>query len=126
VTQLGLGANLPQDAIYPINLFDSTRRPLDGTSKYTIHFDKGATPPVDAFVDHALRQGWVSGRECPQPVRCQQLDAVQVQPGRLAGPLLPERESRTRLGEQLAARSERAIHPDYATVRAEVGGSHRQ
>ena len=49
VTQIGLGANLPEDAIYPINLFDSTRQPLDGANKYTIHFDKGATPPADAF-----------------------------------------------------------------------------
>jgi hypothetical protein len=49
VTQLGLGANLPEDAIYPINLFDNTRQPLDGANKYTIHFDKGATPPADAF-----------------------------------------------------------------------------
>ena len=49
VTQLGLGANLPEDAIYPINLFDGSGKPLDGANKYTIHFDKGATPPVDAF-----------------------------------------------------------------------------
>jgi hypothetical protein len=49
VAQLGLGANLPEDAIYPINLFDSARQPLDGANKYTIHFDKGATPPADAF-----------------------------------------------------------------------------
>jgi hypothetical protein len=49
VAQLGLGANLPEDAIYPINLFDSGRQPLDGAHKYTIHFDKGAIPPADAF-----------------------------------------------------------------------------
>ncbi len=49
VTQLGLGANLPEDAIYPLNLFDDTGKPLDGANKYTIHFDKGATPPVNAF-----------------------------------------------------------------------------
>src|SRR6202035_4179840 len=49
VTQLGLGANLPEDAIYPINLFDSGRQPLDGANKYVIHFGKGATPPADAF-----------------------------------------------------------------------------
>src|SRR4029079_6827377 len=24
-------------------------QPLDGANKYTIHFDKGATPPVNAF-----------------------------------------------------------------------------
>ena len=49
VTQLGLGANLPEDAIYPLNLADETGRPLDGASKYTIHFEKTALPPVDAF-----------------------------------------------------------------------------
>ena len=49
VAQLGLGANLPEDAIYPVNLGDETGKPLDGANKYTIHFDKGATPPVGAF-----------------------------------------------------------------------------
>jgi hypothetical protein len=49
VTQFGLGANLPEDAIYPLNLGDDTGKPLDGTHKYTIHFDKGSTPPVNAF-----------------------------------------------------------------------------
>jgi hypothetical protein len=49
VAQLGLGANLPGDAIYPINLTDESGKPLDGANKYTIHFDKGATPPTDAF-----------------------------------------------------------------------------
>jgi hypothetical protein len=49
VTQVGLGANLPEDAIYPLNLGDETGKPLDGASKYTIHFDKAATPPVNAF-----------------------------------------------------------------------------
>ena len=49
VSQLGLGANQPEDAIYPLNLADSTGQPLDGVNSYTIHFDKGETPPVDAF-----------------------------------------------------------------------------
>jgi hypothetical protein len=49
VAQLGLGANLPQDAIYPLNLGDEHGRPLDGTSNYTIHFDQEELPPTDAF-----------------------------------------------------------------------------
>jgi hypothetical protein len=49
VTQLGLGANLPEDAIYPLNLADADGKPLDGASNYTIHFDKGQIPPVEAF-----------------------------------------------------------------------------
>ena len=49
VTQLGLGANLPEDAIYPLNLADDAGKPLDGASNYVLHFDKGQTPPVNAF-----------------------------------------------------------------------------
>ena len=49
VAQLGLGANLPEDAIYPMNLGDESGKPLDGTNNYTIHFDKATIPPVDAF-----------------------------------------------------------------------------
>jgi hypothetical protein len=32
-----------------MNLADESGKPLDGANKYTIHFDKGGTPPVDAF-----------------------------------------------------------------------------
>ena len=49
VAQVGLGANLPEDAIYPLNLADDTGKPLDGANAYGLHFEKGATPPVDAF-----------------------------------------------------------------------------
>ena len=49
VAQVGLGANLPEDAIYPINLGDETGKPLDGANKYTLHFDKNDMPPVSAF-----------------------------------------------------------------------------
>jgi len=49
IAQLGLGANLPEDAIYPMNLADQDGKPLDGANKYRLHFDKGAQPPVNAF-----------------------------------------------------------------------------
>ena len=49
VSQFGLGANLPEDAIYPLNLADEDGKPLDGANKYTIHLDKGTAPPVNAF-----------------------------------------------------------------------------
>ena len=49
VAQLGLGSNLPKDAIYPMNLGDESGRPLDGANKYTLHFDKDNAPPVDSF-----------------------------------------------------------------------------
>lgn len=49
VAQVGLGANLPEDAIYPLNLADDAGKPLDGDSNYTIHFEKSTLPPANAF-----------------------------------------------------------------------------
>lgn len=49
VAQEGLGANLPEDAIYPLNLGDASGEPLDGANTYTLHFDKANLPPVGAF-----------------------------------------------------------------------------
>ena len=44
VSLIGLGANLPQDAIYP-----ATVAQLDGTKNYVIHFAAGQMPPAKAF-----------------------------------------------------------------------------
>ena len=49
LAQQGLGANVVEDAIYPLNLGDESGKPLDGANKYTITFEKGAAPPVNAF-----------------------------------------------------------------------------
>ncbi|MEO5917287.1 MAG: DUF1254 domain-containing protein [Luteolibacter sp.] len=49
VTQWGLGANLPEDAVYPSNLGDESGKPLEGASQYVIRFDKATLPPVNAF-----------------------------------------------------------------------------
>lgn len=49
IAQQGLGANLPEDAIYPLNLGDSDGKPLDGANAYTIHFGKEQIPPAHAF-----------------------------------------------------------------------------
>jgi hypothetical protein len=38
VTQIGLGANLPQDAVYPLNLSDKSGQPLDGARLLVSHF----------------------------------------------------------------------------------------
>jgi hypothetical protein len=49
VAQIGLGANLPEDAIYPLNLTDEAGNPLDGSNNYLLHFSKEGLPPVEAF-----------------------------------------------------------------------------
>ena len=45
----GLGANIPEDAVYPRSAVDVEGQPYDGANKYVLHFDKGKTPPVHAF-----------------------------------------------------------------------------
>jgi hypothetical protein len=50
VTAIGLGANRPQDAVYPTSEKDADGKEYDGASgKYVIHFDKGQMPPAKAF-----------------------------------------------------------------------------
>lgn len=50
VTMIGLGANRPQDAIYPTATKDDANKDLDASSnKYIIHFDKGQMPPAKGF-----------------------------------------------------------------------------
>ena len=49
IAQQGLGANLPEDAIYPLNLADATGKPLNGECSYVLHFEKDQIPPVNAF-----------------------------------------------------------------------------
>jgi hypothetical protein len=47
VALLGLGANLPADALYPDAQTDSAGQPLDGTGTYVVHF--ASEPPVKGF-----------------------------------------------------------------------------
>lgn len=49
VALVGLGANQPEDAIYPLNLSDADGKPLEGGKRYILHFSKAELPPVDAF-----------------------------------------------------------------------------
>ncbi|MFI1092723.1 DUF1254 domain-containing protein [Streptomyces sp. NPDC020917] len=49
VTLLGMGANPPEDAVYPLLNADADGEPLTGTHDYVIHFDADALPPVSAF-----------------------------------------------------------------------------
>jgi len=49
VSLIGLGALEPAEAAYPNASKDGTGEPLSGKINYRIHFDRGQTPPVDAF-----------------------------------------------------------------------------
>ena len=52
ITAIGLGANRPQDAVYPTSQKYAgglVGRDYVGTEKYVMSFEKGLTPPVDGF-----------------------------------------------------------------------------
>ncbi|HLK86461.1 MAG TPA: DUF1254 domain-containing protein [Candidatus Binataceae bacterium] len=50
ITAIGLGANRPQDAIYPTSKMDVNGKHYDGASKkYVMHFARGQMPPVNGF-----------------------------------------------------------------------------
>ncbi|MCB0870403.1 MAG: DUF1254 domain-containing protein [Solirubrobacterales bacterium] len=49
VTQVGLGALLPNEAIYPLTQTDRKLSPLVGSKSYTMHIPKGELPPARAF-----------------------------------------------------------------------------
>jgi hypothetical protein len=57
ITAIGLGANRPQDAIYPTSEADAAGQPYTGGSKYVLHFDKGQMPPAHAFWSLTMYNG---------------------------------------------------------------------
>jgi hypothetical protein len=74
ITAIGLGANRPQDAVYPTSTEAADGKKYSGSNRYVIHFPKGQAPPVNAFwsitmydadyffVDNALNRYTVSPR----------------------------------------------------------------
>lgn len=52
ITAVGLGANRPEDAVYPTSLKSGgglLARKYDGSKTYVMHFPKGQLPPVKGF-----------------------------------------------------------------------------
>ncbi|MGE0628345.1 MAG: DUF1254 domain-containing protein [Hyphomicrobiaceae bacterium] len=49
VTAIGLGANRPQDAVYPTSTKDAAGNKYNGANRYVMRFTKGQLPPVEGF-----------------------------------------------------------------------------
>lgn len=49
ITAIGLGANRPEDAIYPSSEAAANGKPYEGANRYVIRFAKGQMPPVNGF-----------------------------------------------------------------------------
>ncbi|WP_040638856.1 DUF1254 domain-containing protein [Microvirga lotononidis] len=57
VTAIGLGANRPQDAVYPTSQKDGEGQTYDGANKYVMRFAKGQLPPVEGFWSLTMYDG---------------------------------------------------------------------
>lgn len=49
ITMYGLGANRPQDAVYPTSKTNAEGKVYNGANKYVLHFENGQLPPVNGF-----------------------------------------------------------------------------
>ena len=49
ITAIGLGANRPQDAVYPTSTGPDIVKKYSGANRYVLHFAKGELPPVNGF-----------------------------------------------------------------------------
>ena len=49
IAMIGLGANQPEDAVYPLAVSDADGQPLTGEHDYVLHFDADRFPPAQAF-----------------------------------------------------------------------------
>ena len=119
VALAGLGANRPEDAIYPLGNTDGEGNPMSGANRYTLFFPKGQTPPVDAFwsltlyddkgfpVENALNRQAIGDR-----------DRLTLGQRRLADPLHPAPIAGSRQGGELAARAGRGLHAGHAVLLA--------
>lgn len=79
ITAIGLGANRPQDAVYPMSKGPDILQTYSGAKRYVMHFDKGQLPPVNGFwsltmydadyffVDNPLNRYTVSERNALKP-----------------------------------------------------------
>ncbi|WP_324617732.1 DUF1254 domain-containing protein [Microvirga pudoricolor] len=57
ITAIGLGANRPQDAVYPTSQKDGDGQAYDGANKYVMRFAKGHLPPVEGFWSLTMYNG---------------------------------------------------------------------
>jgi hypothetical protein len=66
VELVGLGANLADDAVYPLTYVDADGRPYSGDHRYVLHFDADEVPPARAFWSLTLYDD--DGFQVPNPL----------------------------------------------------------
>jgi len=57
IAYVGLGADMPEDTIYPTAFVDGDGKLLDSANKYVMHYDKGQLPPTNGTWSVSQYQG---------------------------------------------------------------------
>ena len=106
----GLGANLPEDAIYPATRVDANNGPLPSDRAYVLHLGKEQIPPVHAF--WSLTKYNEKGFFVANPINRYAVRAsVAEEPRRLGRHLHPAPKPWSNTRSQLAARAGRGRFP---------------
>ena len=119
VTAIGLGANRPQDAVYPTSLKDAEDSVYEGANKYVIRFDKGQTPPVEGFWSITMYDSHYFF--VPNPINRYSISPRQNLKANADGSIelyVQKDFSGRRQGNELAAGAGWQVHPDAAHVLA--------
>ena len=119
VTAIGLGANRPQDAVYPTSQKDAHGKAYDGANKYVIHFNKGELPPAQGFWSITMYDGqyfFVANQLNRYSISTRQ--NLKTNPDGSVDIYVQKDLPRRGSGIQLAAGAGREVHPDAAHVLA--------
>ncbi len=120
VTAIGLGANRPQDAVYPTSQKDAEGRKYNGANKYVMRFPKGQLPPARGFWSLTMYNAELFLRgQSAQPLLDQRAAESEGQSGRIDRSLHPEGLAGQGQGIELASGTSRRFRPDDAAVLAE-------
>ena len=119
VTAIGLGANRPQDAVYPTSLKDSEGRAYEGSNKYVMRLSKrAAAAGARLLVADDVQRQVLLCEQSNQSLLDQCPAKTEVEPRRFDRPLHPERLAGARQGVELAPRPRRQVRSDAAHVLA--------
>jgi hypothetical protein len=117
ITAFGLGANRPQDAIYPMSTKDGEGSVYDGAGKYVMRFPKGQLPPARGFWSLTMYDS--AFFFVANPLLDQRAAKSEIQSRRVRRPLHPKRHARSGQGVELAAGARRQVPADVAPLLAE-------
>ena len=120
VTAIGLGANRPQDAVYPTSLKDAESRKYSGANKYVHALPQGAIAAgARLLVGDDVRRRLFLREQSTQPLLDQRAAEFEIESGRLDRSLHPEGFTGPGQGIELAAGTIGRFRPDDAAVLAE-------